>query len=69
MPIPGGGGLLGGLVGGLVNSAIKGLADQLEKSAAESRSVAELAAERIQGSYRVKQRLGEVGVSAIGSAW
>jgi len=60
--LPGGGGLLGGLVGGIVNTAIKGIADQLEKSAQDSRSVSEYAAERIAGSYQVKQRLGEVTV-------
>jgi hypothetical protein len=61
MPLPGGG-LLGGLVGGLLNTAVKGLAKELEKSAEQTRSVTDLAAERISSSRRIKQRLGEVTV-------
>jgi hypothetical protein len=61
MTLPGGG-LLGGLVGGLLNSAVKGLAKELEKSAEQTRSVTDLAAERISSSRRIKQRLGEVTV-------
>lgn len=62
LPMPMPGGVLGGLVGGLVNTAIKGLAKEFEKQAAESRSVSELAAQRISSSRRIKQRLGEVTV-------
>ncbi|WIA13518.1 hypothetical protein OEZ85_007091 [Tetradesmus obliquus] len=61
MQLPGGG-LLGGLVGGLLNTAVKGLAKELEKSAQQTRSVTDLAANRISSSRRIKQRLGEVTV-------
>eukprot|EP00882_Tetradesmus_deserticola_P001135 GHRQ01001228.1.p1 GENE.GHRQ01001228.1~~GHRQ01001228.1.p1 ORF type:complete len:264 (+),score=96.75 GHRQ01001228.1:278-1069(+) len=61
MPVPGGG-LLGGLVGGLLNTAVQGLAKEMENSAKQTRSVADLAAERISSSTRIKQRLGEVTV-------
>jgi hypothetical protein len=61
MTLPGGG-LLGGIVGGLLNTAVKGLAKELEKSAEQTRSVADLAAERISSSRQIKQRLGEVTV-------
>eukprot|EP00879_Flechtneria_rotunda_P032130 GHRR01035287.1.p1 GENE.GHRR01035287.1~~GHRR01035287.1.p1 ORF type:complete len:168 (+),score=67.04 GHRR01035287.1:214-717(+) len=56
------GGLLGGLMGGLANAAISGLAQQLEKTAAESRNVSQLAAARVENSQRIKQRLGQVSV-------
>eukprot|EP00882_Tetradesmus_deserticola_P014314 GHRQ01015220.1.p1 GENE.GHRQ01015220.1~~GHRQ01015220.1.p1 ORF type:complete len:179 (-),score=48.91 GHRQ01015220.1:887-1423(-) len=61
MPVPGGG-LLSGLVGGLLNTAVQGLAKEMENSAKQTRSVADLAAERISSSRRIKQRLGEVTV-------
>ncbi|KAF8060017.1 hypothetical protein HT031_004955 [Scenedesmus sp. PABB004] len=54
------GGLLGGLVGGLVGSAVKGLARELERSAADGRSVADTAARRIGASARLQRRLGAV---------
>jgi hypothetical protein len=59
-PTPGG--LFGGLVGGLVNQAVKGLAKEMQKTAAQSRSVSETAAMRIQQSQRIRERLGPVTV-------
>lgn len=56
------GGLFGGIVGGLLNSAVQGLAKEMEKTAQQTRSVSELAAERISSSREVKRRLGEVTV-------
>lgn len=59
---PAPGGLFGGLMGGLVNQAVKGLAKEMQKTAAETRSVSETAALRIQQSPRIQQRLGPVTV-------
>lgn len=59
-PTPGG--LFGGLVGGLVNQAVKGLAKEMQKTAAQTRSVSETAAMRIQQSQRIRERLGPVTV-------
>lgn len=59
---PSPGGLFGGLVGGLVNQAVKGLASEMQKTAAQTRSVSETAALRIQQSSRLQQRLGRVTV-------
>lgn len=49
-------------MGGLVNQAVKGLAKEMQKTAAETRSVSETAAVRIQQSRRIQQRLGSVTV-------
>ena len=49
-------------MGGLVNQAVKGLAKEMQKTAAETRSVAETAALHIQQSERIRQRLGAVTV-------
>lgn len=49
-------------MGGLVNQAVKGLAKEMQKTAAETRSVSETAALRIQQSRRIQQRLGTVSV-------
>lgn len=59
---PSPGGLFGGLVGGLVNQAVKGLASEMQKTAAQTRSVSETAALRIRQSSRLQQRLGRVTV-------
>jgi hypothetical protein len=59
---PSPGGLFGGLVGGLVNQAVKGLASEMQKTAAQTRSVSETAALRIQNSSILQQRLGRVTV-------
>lgn len=56
------GGFLGGLMGSVINSAVQGLAKEMEKTAEATRSVAEVAADRISSSRRVKQRLGQVTV-------
>lgn len=56
------GGLFGGLIGGLVNQAVKGLAKEVEKTAAQTRSVSETAAMRIEQSQRIRERLGPVTV-------
>lgn len=51
-------------MGGLVNQAVKGLAKEMQKTAAETRSVSETASLRIQQSQRIQQRLGPVTVGA-----
>jgi len=49
-------------MGGLVNTAMKGLAKEMQKTAAETRSVSDTAALRIQQSRQIQQRLGPVTV-------
>lgn len=49
-------------MGGLVNTAIKGLAKEMQKTAAETRSISDTAALRIQQSRQIQQRLGPVTV-------